>query len=125
MLNEHISIVLLVTGIVTALPLLQFLFPALALRLLYKLDLRDPAGLLFARHWGLMAACFGGLLIYASAHAEVRAPIVLAAMLEKAGLAGVILADWSRPHARGLRLACVFDAACTVVFGAWLLSSQA
>jgi hypothetical protein len=123
MLNDHISTILIVTGVITALPLLQFIFPATALRLLYKLEVRDPAGLLFARHWGLMAACFGGLLIYGSSHAEVRGPIVLAAMLEKAGLVGVVLADWSRPHARGLRLACFFDAACTLIFAAWLFSS--
>jgi hypothetical protein len=124
MLNEHISIVLLVTGVVTALPLLQYFFPAPALRLLYKLEVPDPAGLLFARHWGLMAACFGGLLIYASAHAEVRVPVVLAAMLEKAGLVGLVLAGWSRPHTRGLRLACVFDAACALIFATWLFSSS-
>jgi len=121
-LNEHISIVLLVTGVVTALPLLQYLFPAPALRLLYKLSPPDPAGLLFARHWGLMAACFGGLLIYASSHPEVRAPIVVAAMIEKAGLVGVIAAAWNQPHARGLRLACVFDAACTLVYAFWFLT---
>jgi hypothetical protein len=122
MLNEHISIVLMVTGVVTALPILQYLFPAAALKLLYKLSIPDPAGLLFAQHWGLMAACFGGLLIYASGHAEVRAPIVVAAMLEKAGLVGVIAAAWNQPHGRGLRLACVFDAACTVIYAVWLFT---
>src|SRR5690349_5233135 len=121
MLASHISAVLLVVGVVTALPILQFLFPALGLRLLYKLELRDEAGLFFARHWGLLAACFGGLLVYASAHPEAREPIVLAAMLEKAGLVGALAADWRKPHTRGMRLVAAFDGACIVVFGAWLL----
>src|ERR1700694_5906558 len=121
MLNEHISSLLLVAGVVTAFPLLQFLAPAAGLRLLYKLELRDEAGRFFARHWGLMAACLGGLLIYAAGHAEVRAPIVLAAMLEKAGLVGLIGADWKKPHTRGLRAVFLFDLACVVVFGLWLL----
>jgi EamA domain-containing membrane protein RarD len=122
MLNEHISIILLVTGIVTALPILQFFVPKPVIKLMYKVEIDDPAGLLFARHWGLMAACFGGLLIYASSHEEVRAPVVAAALLEKAGLVGAIAAAWNEPHAKGLRLACIFDAACTIVFAVWLLS---
>ena len=123
MLASNISIILLVTGIVTALPLLQFLAPAPALRLLYKLDLRDEAGLFFARHWGLLAAAMGGLLIYAAGHAEVRVPIVLAAMLEKAGLVGSIAAGWKQPHTRGLRLVFAFDLACVALYGAWLLGA--
>jgi hypothetical protein len=122
MLNDHISIILLVTGIVTALPILQFLAPRPVIKLMYKLEIDDPAGLLFARHWGLMAACFGGLLIYASSHEEVRMPIVAAALLEKAGLVGVIGADWNQTHAKGLRLACVFDAICVILYAVWLLS---
>ncbi|MGE5047646.1 MAG: hypothetical protein ACM3PC_03675 [Deltaproteobacteria bacterium] len=121
MLASHIRALLLIAGVITALPILQFLFPALALRLLYKLDLRDEAGLFFARHWGLLAACFGGLLVFASGHAEAREPIVIAAMLEKAGLVGTIAADWKKLHTRGMRLVAAFDTACVAVFGAWLL----
>lgn len=121
MLAPWFPTILLVTGVVTALPALQFLAPSLALPLLYKLDLRDEAGLFFARHWGLLAAAMGGLLIYASGHPAVRAPIVLAAMLEKAGLVGLISAGWSQPHTRGLRLVFAFDLACTALYAAWLL----
>jgi hypothetical protein len=123
MLNEHISTILLVTGIVTALPLLQFLAPKLVIKLMYKVEIEGPAGLLFARHWGLMAAVFGGLLIYASSHPQVRAPIVAGAMIEKAGLVAAIAAAWTKPYAAGMRLAAIFDAACTVIFAAWLFSS--
>jgi hypothetical protein len=122
-LDQYFSIILVVAGVFTMLPLVQFVAPANGLRLLYKLDLSEPAGRLFARHWGLMAACFGGLLVYAGSHPAVRAPIVLGAMIEKAGLVGLVLADWSQPHARGLRLACVFDAACTLIFAVWFLTS--
>jgi hypothetical protein len=122
MLDKNFATVLLVTGVITALPVVQFFLPGSVLRLMYKLELREPAGLLFARHWGLMAACFGALLIYAASHPEVRAPIVAAAMVEKAGLALVIFAAWSKPHARGMRLAGAFDAACALIFAAWLSS---
>ena len=42
------------------LPLLQFLFPALFLKLLNKIEIEDAAGLFFARHWGMMAFVVGG-----------------------------------------------------------------
>jgi hypothetical protein len=123
MLNEHISIILLVTGIITALPILQFVAPQPVIKLMYKTEVEGPAGLLFARHWGLMAAVFGALLIYASSHAQVRGPIVAGAMVEKAGLAVSIFAAWGKPHAAGMRLAGIFDAACTVIFAIWLFSA--
>ena len=122
MIDRHIATILLVAGVITALPLLQAIAPAPVLRLMYKVELRDPAGLLFARHWGLMAACFGGLMIYAAGHPQVRGPVVAAATMEKAGLALAIFAAWNQPHARGMRLAGAFDAACTVIFAAWLFS---
>ena len=116
-------VILLVTGVVTALPVLQYFFPAKALKLLHHVVPGDPAGVLFARHWGLMAGCFGGLLIYAGIHPEVRAPIVAAATIEKAGLVLLIASAWNEPHARGLRLACIFDAACTVLYAVWLFTA--
>ena len=123
MLAPYMPVILIVTGVVTALPVLVFVAPARALRLLFKLDLRDEAGLMFAQHWGLLAATMGGLLIYAAGDPEVRAVIVLAAMLEKAGLVGCIAAGWKKPHTRGLRLVFAFDLACTALYAAWLLGA--
>jgi hypothetical protein len=122
MLASVIAPILLVTGIVTALPVLQFIAPGPALRLLYKLELRGETELFFARHWGLLAGAMGGLLIYASGHPAARTPIVVAAMLEKAGLVGLISAGWNQPHTRGMRLVFAFDLTCTLLYGAWLLN---
>ena len=82
MITNNISTILLVTGLVTMLPLLQFLAPAAFLKLLNKIEIKDEAGLFFARHWGMMAFVVGGLLIYAAAHPEARLPIVCAALIE-------------------------------------------
>lgn len=54
----------------------------------------DNTGLLFARHWGLMAACFGALLIFAGARPNFRKPIVLAVLVEKLGLVARIAPTW-------------------------------
>jgi hypothetical protein len=50
MVTSNISTILFVTGLVTMLPLLQFLFPAAFLKLLNKIEIKDEAGLFFARH---------------------------------------------------------------------------
>ena len=120
-LSRYFPQILLFTGAVTMLPLVQFLAPAPGLRLLYKLELTDEAGRLFAQHWGLLAAAIGALLLYASGHPELQQAAVAAALVEKAALAGLIFASWSRPFAKGLRLAAVFDTACSLVYAAWLL----
>ena len=60
MITGNIATILLVTGLVTLLPLLQFLFPAAFLKLHNKIEIRDEAGLFFARHWGMMAFAVGG-----------------------------------------------------------------
>jgi hypothetical protein len=123
MLAAHIGAVLAVTGVITALPVVQFVAPAAGLRLLFKLELADRGGLLFARHWGLLAGAMGALLIYAAGHPEVRAPVVLVALVEKAGLVALIASQWREPHTRGMRLTAVFDGATSLLYAAWLLGA--
>jgi len=123
MLTRHFDKVLYVTGAVTVTPLLQYFLPALNLGL-SGLAVGDEAGLLFARHWGLMAACFGALLIYAALRPAHRNPIVCAAMAEKAGLVVLIIMGWNNPALAGLHVAAVFDGVCVLVYAAYLLRSR-
>lgn len=120
-ISDNIAGILLVTGIVTASPILQFLAPALGLKVLFKLAPPEGAGGFFTRHWGIIVGAFGALLVYASYHPEVRAPLMLAAMIEKAGLVGMIAADWKKPHTAGMRLTAVFDTACVLIYGLYLV----
>ena len=73
MINNNISLILIVTGAVTMLPILQFLFPAQILKALNKIEIRDEVGVFFARHWGILAFVMGGLMFYAGSHPEARA----------------------------------------------------
>lgn len=123
MLAEQFAIVLWVTGVATMTPILQFVAPRPVLARLYQIELTDEAGVLFARHWGLLAAAVGGLLIYAAGHPAAREPIVLAAAVEKAGLAVAWFAARRQPFARGLRLVIGFDTACVVVYAIWLATA--
>ena len=120
MITNNISTILLVTGLVTMLPLLQFLFPAAFLKLLNKIEIRDQAGLFFARHWGMMALVVGGLLVYASGHPEARLPIICAALIEKAALVLLIALNWNKPFGKGFAVTLLFDGACCVIYGLYL-----
>src|SRR5215468_6519102 len=123
MLVEHFALVLWVTGALTATPIVQFAAPRLALARMYRIELTDEAGLFIARHWGLLAASVGGLLMFAAAHPELRPAVVTAALVEKAGIVLAFLVVRRRPFARGLRLVAAFDALCVVLYAIWLATS--
>jgi len=123
MLAAHIGAVLAVTGIITALPVVLFAAPAQRVRQLLKLELADRGALFIARHWGLLAFAMGALLAYAAGRPELRAPVVVAALVEKAGFVFLVATQWGEPHTRGMRLAAVFDGACSAIFAAWLLGA--
>ena len=121
LIGANIAPILIVTGAITAVPVLQFIFPRPVLRLLSGVTLDDDAGLFFARHWGLVTLSIGALLIYAATNAAARPAIVLAILVEKLGYAGLVFANWNRfPKMRGSGL---FDAACCLVYAAYLLGA--
>ncbi|MDZ4812712.1 MAG: hypothetical protein SGI99_08895 [Pseudomonadota bacterium] len=118
---EHIFAVLLISGVITAVPIVQFFFPAATLKHLHKMSIDDPSALFFVRHWGLVVFSIAALLVYAAGHAEVRAPIMLAALIEKVGLVTMVALHWNQPYACGLRAAALFDSACVLVYALYLL----
>lgn len=107
------------TGVITMLSGLQFVLPVPTLRLL-GIDITDPAGMFYARHWALMAACFGALLISASRHASGRGAVVLVATAEKLGVAFLIALAWNEPALKGLHGAAVFDGLSAALYLVWL-----
>lgn len=124
MLERHFTKILFFTGLVTISPVLMFLLPSFYLSA-NQLAVVDGTGLLFARHWGLMAACFGSLLIFAAMRPAYRTPIVLAVTVEKAGLVFLMAMGWNDPALAGLHLAAVFDSACVLLYSAYLLRNRA
>jgi hypothetical protein len=121
MLDNQIARILAVSGAVTMLPVLQFFAPVQFLEHSSGITIANDASLFFARHWGLLAFSMGALLVYAARHPEARKPIVLAAAVEKFGLVIAIALTWSNPATQGLHLAAIFDAACVLLYAAWLL----
>jgi len=118
-LDLHFTRVLVITGIATMLPVLQYAAPTLFLAA-GKMHVDDNAGLFFARHWGLLVFCLGALLVYAARHPELRRPVVFAAAVEKLGLVLTLAMSWSDPALAGLHGAALFDGLCVLLYGAFL-----
>ena len=121
MIAKHFTKILYITGIITMLPIMMFFLPWVSLRLL-GLDVGINAGVAFTKHWGLMAFCFGALLVYAASHVEIRRPIVIAAAVEKLGLCVIIAMGWNDLALAPLRPTLFVDGLCVILFGLYLLS---
>ena len=68
-----IQLILIVTGAVAAIAVLQLIAPAPVLRMIFGEAPTDEVGLAVARHWGLLTFLIGALLIYAVAdHAPLN-----------------------------------------------------
>lgn len=117
---DHIQTVLWVSGAFTLLPIVVFLLPTRGPRLLFGVDAPDGAGGLLTRHWSLLAPSLGALLIYAAWHPELRAPLMLAAGIEKAGLVGLIVSDWKKSYTAGMRPIVIFDLVIVSVYAIYL-----
>ncbi len=104
---SHVGIILIVTGAITVGASAAIVAPVTILRFLF--GERDPDSLtvLITRHWGLLVALVGGLLIYAGYHSEARLPIMIAAIAEKLAI-GVLI--FSSPARRRIAAATVAGA---------------
>ncbi len=100
-MSSYSFAILLVIGLYTAAALPQFFVPRLFLaKVTFGAETADPLTLLLARHWALLAALVGGLLVYAAYHQEVRFPAMLIGAVEKLALAGLLFfGGWKRTAA--------------------------
>jgi hypothetical protein len=120
MLASSIGWILIVSGIVTAGGGLAALAtPAFLLRFAFGVDREDPATLFFVRHWGVLIAAVGALIVYGAYAPATRLPVLIAASVEK--FAVVVLVFFG-PLKRTLpmtAIACT-DGLFTVLYVAYL-----
>lgn len=121
MVVKHFTKILYITGILTMLPIAMFFLPWATMGML-GMSAGKEAGIAFAKHWGLMAFCFGALLVYAASHVEIRRPVVIAAAVEKLGLCVIVVMGWNEPALQAFRPALFADGAMVLLFGVYLLS---
>ena len=120
MIVKHFTKILVVTGIISMLPIVMFFLPWAMLNIV-GLNVGREAGVPFTKHWGLLAFCFGALLVYSASHVELRRPIVVAAAVEKIGLCVIIAMAWNEPSLQALRPILFVEGIIVVVYGIWLL----
>jgi hypothetical protein len=113
-ITANIEIILMVTGLMTAGALALTLLPETMLRVLFGGVTSDSHSLLIARHWGLLIFLVGALLVYAACHAETRAPILIAAIVEKLVFALCVFASSFRRCRTTIAMAVADSAMATV-----------
>jgi hypothetical protein len=118
MLAAHIELILLITGLATAGAVVVFLAPVPVMKVLFGQAPSDAPSVFIARHWGLLVCLVGALLIYAAYHAEVRAPTLIVASVEKAALVlGLLISPFrQRPTVLAIALADATMAAVSLVY---------
>ncbi len=121
MIVKHFGKILYVCGAITMLPILLFFVPWPMFSLL-GMSMVANTGVLFAKHWGLLAATIGALLIYSAMHPELRRPIVIAAAIEKLGLCVIIAVGWNDPGFAAFHSTLFVDGFMVLLFGLYLLS---
>ena len=90
MITSHITVILIVTGVLTATMLAQFVAPSWTLRHAFGEVPSGTVGFVLARHWGLLLFCVGMLLVYSAFHPTVRQPAVVVASVEKVGFVAFV-----------------------------------
>ncbi|MET3139525.1 hypothetical protein AAKU61_003906 [Undibacterium sp. GrIS 1.2] len=123
MIQRHIKLILYIAGGIMLLVGLQFIAP-LPLLQAQKLVVTDSAGILFARHWGLLVACLGGLLIYSASHPECRTPVIVAVTIEKICLVGVLLMSLNDPALKPMQPVIVLDGVFVILFLIYLVGKK-
>lgn len=118
---KHFTKILYISGVITMLPILFFFVPWTMFSL-NGMVMNADSGIVFAKHWGLMAACFGGLLVYAAGRPEIRRPIVIAAAIEKMGLCVIIAVGWNDPGFAAFHLTLFVDGLFVILYGLYLLA---
>ena len=98
MIGAHIETILIVTGLLTAAAIVQFIAPAPMLRVIYGAASQDLPSLVLARHWGLLVFLIGALLVYAAFHPAIRDPAIVLAAIEKIALGVGVLGTVLRRH---------------------------
>lgn len=106
---------LLVTGAITAGAGVVAIAPSRMLRLVFGTEHVDALTRLIARHWGLLVALVGALLLYAAYDPEVRTVVMLVAVAEKLAIGGLILTSRFRAKPWAAIVACA-DSAMALLY---------
>ena len=104
MIADHISEVMIVTGLLTMGAIAAFLVPAKILKFVFGVVDANTGTRFIAQHWGLLVFLVGALLVFAGRHSEFRVPVLVVAATEKLVGSGLILTGPLRRRSAALVL---------------------
>jgi len=119
-ITSNIEVILIVTGVLTATMIVQFVAPSWTLRHTFGEVPTGTVSIVLARHWGLLLFSVGMLLVYSAFHPAVRQIAVIAASVEKAGFVACVFGTSLRQKPIAVMMAAG-DALMTVIYVLFLL----
>ena len=115
MIGANIGPILVVTGVLTVLVGVGLVLPRQLLFVLLGAKTNDPTTILIGRHWSLLGALVGALLIYAAFHPDTRVPILTVAVIEKLTFGVLVIASPLRSRLLTMSFVCA-DAAMSLLY---------
>ena len=97
------------TGIGTALAALDAFWPQWTVERVQKIAFIEDYTIIL-QHWGIMVGLMGVFMIVAAFRADWRIPILIYSACEKAFMVYLVVANVSRPYARGFWAGAGMDA---------------
>ena len=114
MITEHIKEILIVTGMVTMTAFTSVVMPSAILRI-FGVENPDVAATVLARHWSLLVALVGALLVFAGYRPDIRIPAMVVGATEKLAIAAFVLATPLRQR-KSLLLIIAGDAVMAIIY---------
>ena len=120
MLAASIGWILVVSGVITAGAGLAALFsPHLFLRLGFSVESPISSLVFFVRHWGVLIFVVGALIVYSAYAPTSRAPVLVAAAIEKFAIGLLTFFGPMKPTSAMTAIA-IGDGAFAIIYVAYL-----
>jgi hypothetical protein len=119
MLTSSIGWMLVASGIISAVAgLAALLFPHLFLRLGFGVESTNPF-VFFVQHWGVLIFAVGALIAYSAYAPTVRAPVLVAAAIEKFAI-GLLTFLGPMKRTTAMTAIAIGDGAFAILYVAYL-----
>src|SRR5215471_9356457 len=120
MLASSMGWILVVSGVITAgAGLAALLFPHLFLRLGFGVQSPISSLVFFVRHWGVLIFVVGALIVYSAYAPTTRAPVLVAAVIEKFAIGLLTFFGPMKPTSAMTAIA-IGDGAFAIIYVAYL-----
>jgi hypothetical protein len=120
MLASSIGWILVTSGVITAgAGLAALLFPHFFLRIGFGVESPASSTVFFVRHWGVLIFVVGALIVYSAYVQTVRAPVLVAAAIEKFAI-GLLTFFGPMKRTTAMAAIAIGDGAFAILYVAYL-----